>query len=188
MHLQAVSRVKLVKGNRKKAHAEATHKRVVPMSSCARACVCVCLGGIEDQDTFDHDKRQKSAVSGKFLHFIFELSPVNFAFFTIFSCNLASPKMEKILRFLGGENAKKILSRLWLSRFFSVARARERERTKNKERERERDKDRDRYIEREREGGKNEVSRCLHGGHFVWRFVDLVVPKPAHSYKCHMVL
>ena len=32
---------------------------------------------LESQDTFDHDKGQKSAISGLHLHWIFEFSPVD---------------------------------------------------------------------------------------------------------------
>ena len=62
------------------------------------------------QDTFDHDKEQKSAISGCRLHWIFRvLSSGFFSLFSRFPCSLVrkSPKnMEKIAPFPGGEKVQ----------------------------------------------------------------------------------
>ena len=59
------------------------------------------------QDAFDHDKGQKSAISGKFLHWIFlNFRQWNFSFFAPGSlCNLVRKSLqnvEKIARFPDG--------------------------------------------------------------------------------------
>ena len=56
-------------------------------------------GGFQKSDTFDHDKGQKSAISGRRLHW--RLSTGFFAFSPIFMCNLvrrAPQNLEKIAK------------------------------------------------------------------------------------------
>ena len=78
-----------------------------------------------NQDAFDHDKGQKSAISGRRLHWILFFSPVDcfFPFSPGFMCSLArngTQNMQKIARFPGREKKRRILLRLWLSWFFLV--------------------------------------------------------------------
>ena len=89
-------------------------------------CVCFCCPFTSPkwfreihcviQDTFDHDKGQKSAFSGRRPHWIFEFSPVEFFPFPPGS----RPKMLRKLPDFGcrAEKKRRILSRLWLSWFF----------------------------------------------------------------------
>ena len=74
--------------------------------------------GKKDQDTFDHDKGQKSAISGRRLHW--RLSTGFFAFSPVFMCNLVRRvpyNLEKVEKFQW-RKSRQILSRLWLSWFF----------------------------------------------------------------------
>ena len=50
------------------------------------AYVMVCSQSLKNQDTFDHDKGQKSAILGRRLHW--RLSTGFFAFSPVFMCNL----------------------------------------------------------------------------------------------------
>ena len=64
----------------------------------------------ESQDTFDHDKGQKSAISGRHLHWIFLnfLQWIFFPFLQVSLCNLERKwpqNVEKVARFPGGEKS-----------------------------------------------------------------------------------
>ena len=75
----------------------------------------------EFQDTFDDDKRQKSAISGSFLHWMFLVFSSGFSFFF----SRFSLQFSKQITPICGENRpisrrekmKKILSRLWVLLF-----------------------------------------------------------------------
>ena len=74
----------------------------------------------ENQVAFDHDKGQKSAISGNFLHWIFEVPPVDFPL-----SPRSSVQFSKEIAAKCGEDSpisvrrmRRILSRLWLSWFF----------------------------------------------------------------------
>ena len=70
------------------------------------------------QDTFDHDKRQKSAISERHLHWIF-LRFFHWICFPLCSLVRKSPQnVEKIARFPDRRKKRRILSHLWLSWFF----------------------------------------------------------------------
>ena len=74
------------------------------------------------QDTFDHDKGQKSAISEKFLHWIFLnflqwIFPL-FSRFTVQFSKEVAPKCGESRVISRRRKKRRILSRLWLSWFF----------------------------------------------------------------------
>ena len=75
---------------------------------------------LEDQGTFDHDKGQKSAISGAVSTGLFEVSPVDcFPFSPGLLCNLVRKWPQNVEKIAPGRRTKRrILSRLWLSWFF----------------------------------------------------------------------
>ena len=77
-------------------------------------------GFLIDQDVFDHDKGQKSAISGRRLHWILNFLQLIFPILSRFflSSQWIAKNVEKIAQFPGGEKGVQSCPRLMLSWFF----------------------------------------------------------------------